>query len=145
MNSSKSKPKTHIPRSRQLTYCGRPRARVACINLRTMYIEDATCQACQRSDDRRTREAYLDSLETPRDPSHSVERKAITRPIPYGVIEIANQILSALAYVAGLEKGLKALSDPRTVEAIRAALGGYVPSEDEARRALSGKTETSKP
>lgn len=64
--------KTHIPNGRR-TYCGRlvgftlsphrepikpPRGTVVCIDTRFTAIDEATCAACQRSDDRRVLENY---------------------------------------------------------------------------------------
>jgi hypothetical protein len=54
----------HIPNpvrtatGRLKTYCGLNAERVVCIDVRRDCIEDAECRTCQRSDDRRTREAY---------------------------------------------------------------------------------------
>ena len=51
--------KTHIPIPGEgRTYCGRATFKVECIDLRMTPIDDATCTACQRSDDRRVREIY---------------------------------------------------------------------------------------
>ena len=50
--------KTHIPKPDGRTYCGKLAANVACINLAKDAIDDATCKACGRGDDRRTREEY---------------------------------------------------------------------------------------
>lgn len=66
--------KTHIPNGNGRTYCGRvglilgqhpdsvfmgpPPRPVACIDTRVTAIDEATCAACQRSDDRRVRETY---------------------------------------------------------------------------------------
>jgi hypothetical protein len=48
----------HIPSLEGRTYCGRDVGACAVINTRTDCVEDAECRSCQRSDDRRTREAY---------------------------------------------------------------------------------------
>lgn len=49
----------HIPdASTGKTFCGRPVASVLCIDKETTPIDDAECKACQRGDDRRTRESY---------------------------------------------------------------------------------------
>lgn len=55
--------RTHLPRGDGRTYCGRRanlepgsyyrRGFVPVIDLRRQLIDDATCKACQRSDDRR--------------------------------------------------------------------------------------------
>lgn len=70
--------KTHIRSSNGRTYCGRlvglilpahygsidtghvkpPPGTVACIDTRVTAIDEATCTACQRSDDRRVLENY---------------------------------------------------------------------------------------
>lgn len=57
--------KTHIPdHAAGRTYCGRALEPAnglrgpLCIDLRNTAIEDATCTACQRSDDRRQAEIY---------------------------------------------------------------------------------------
>jgi hypothetical protein len=58
--------KTHTPDGSK-TYCGRPARHpnydgkprgAVCIDPRTTCLEKATCRACQRSDDRRVKEAY---------------------------------------------------------------------------------------
>ena len=57
----------HIPDENQptRTYCGRDteRAGVICIDRLRECIDDAECKSCQRSDDRRTREAYTTESE----------------------------------------------------------------------------------
>lgn len=53
--------KTHIPNGAR-TYCGRPTHRVKCINLQTTAIDEATCQTCQRSDDRRVLDTWQQEL-----------------------------------------------------------------------------------
>jgi hypothetical protein len=50
---------THIPRPDGRTYCGKKVVEVDCINLAKDAIDDATCRACHRSDDRQTREEYM--------------------------------------------------------------------------------------
>lgn len=44
------------------TYCGKTAALVPCIDKATTPVDEAECKACQRSDDRRTRESYERSL-----------------------------------------------------------------------------------
>lgn len=74
--------RTHIPDSSGRTYCGRtvwlivrhggslesghvkpPSGTVAALDLRSACIEDATCKACQRSDDRRVIEVHRRRIE----------------------------------------------------------------------------------
>jgi hypothetical protein len=56
--------KTHIPvrvpfgTTTILTYCGRVMPVVLCIDRTRDCMEDATCRACRRSDDRRVIEAH---------------------------------------------------------------------------------------
>lgn len=58
--------KTHIPSPKfamaYTTMCGRRVNSVLCIDLRTTPIDEATCQACHRSDDRRVRQAYAQEI-----------------------------------------------------------------------------------
>lgn len=51
-------PQGSEPTGRVRTYCGRVVALHRCINIDRDCIEDATCRACHRSDDRRVREDY---------------------------------------------------------------------------------------
>jgi hypothetical protein len=56
---------THIPLgpANERTYCGKKVVEVDCIDLVHDCIDDATCKVCQRSDDRRTREEYMQTDE----------------------------------------------------------------------------------
>jgi hypothetical protein len=63
----------HIPGANGKTFCGLRVESVTCIDPVRDCIEDAECRRCQRSDDRRTREQFVQSDEYKRQIEESGE------------------------------------------------------------------------